>query len=183
MDASRPMNEPALLRFNGSLSEQTGQATKNHRLRLVARILEEHRVQRQKELVELLARQGVVATQATVSRDLEELGAFKVRGPDGKMSYALPSPEEKPTSGSQLERVLGEWVGAIERSGDLVVVRTPPGCAHVVGSAIDRARVEGILGTVAGDDTLLVVARARSGPQVERRLGELAGLRTRRRQL
>jgi transcriptional regulator of arginine metabolism len=177
------MNESALVESNGSLPEQAGQATKNHRLRLVAQILEEHRIHWQKELVELLAGEGIVATQATVSRDLEELGAFKVRGPDGKMIYALPSPEEKPTSGSQLERVLGEWVGAIERSGDLVVVRTPPGCAHVVGSAIDRARVEGILGTVAGDDTLLVVARARNGSQVERRLSELAGLRTRRRQL
>ena len=107
----------------------------------------------------------------TVSRDLEELGAVKVRRPGGVLVYALPEgSNERPAPELHLRRVLGEWVADLSSSGNLVVVRTPPGCAHVVASALDRAGMPEVIGTVAGDDTVLVVAAERSqrfgaGPQ------------------
>lgn len=144
----------------------------------VARLLEHHAVTSQGQLVELLAAEGVVATQATVSRDLEELGAVKVRVPGGDTVYAIPEvAHERQAPADQLRRVLSEWVADVDTSGNIVVLRTPPGSAHVVGSAIDRAGVDGVLGTVAGDDTLMVVASAgTSGARVARHLADLAGL-------
>ncbi|MEX0768049.1 MAG: hypothetical protein WD029_06230 [Microthrixaceae bacterium] len=75
-----------------------------------------------------------------------------------------------------LRRVLGDWVVEVERSGDLVVLRTPPGSAHVVGSAIDRAGVVGVIGSLAGDDTLLLISTQGQGPAVADRIHDLAGL-------
>ncbi len=115
-------------------------------------------MQSQDHLVELLTAEGVVTTQATASRDLDDLGAVKVPTGGGSV-YAIPElPSEQVAPHDHLRRVLGEWVVAVGNSGNLVVVNTPPGSAHVVGSAIDRSTVDGVLGTVAGDDTLLVVA-------------------------
>jgi transcriptional regulator of arginine metabolism len=144
----------------------------------VARILESQAVTSQTQVVDLLAAEGVVVTQATVSRDLEELGAVKARMPGGDLVYVIPEQaKDRPAPEEHLRRVLGEWVVEVSHSGNLVVVRTPPGSAHVVGSAIDRAGLPEILGTVAGDDTLLVVATERAGGAlVARRLSDLAGL-------
>jgi transcriptional regulator of arginine metabolism len=141
-------------------------------------MLEEHAVTSQDQLVELLAADGVVASQVTVSRDLEELGAVKVRMAGGETVYAIPElPKDRFAPESHLKRVLGEWLVEVAHSGNLVVLRTPPGSAHVVGSALDRAGLADILGTVAGDDTLLVVVSERTdGESVARRLSELAGL-------
>ena len=117
----------------------------------------------QAQLVALLADQGVDATQTTVSRDLDDLGAVKVRLPGGDSAYALPElPKNQIAPDDHLRRVLGEWVVEVAHSGFLVVLRTPPGSAHVVGSALDRSGLEGIVGTVAGDDTVLVVASERT---------------------
>jgi transcriptional regulator of arginine metabolism len=150
---------------------------KTQRQHRIARLLEQQGVTSQAHLVELLAAEGVVATQATVSRDLEELGAVKVRIPGGEAVYAVPQFEERVASEDHLKRVFGDWVLDVARSGDLVVVRTPPGSAHVVASAIDRAGLTGVLGTVAGDDTILVVASPQvGGTRVARRLADLAGL-------
>ena len=151
---------------------------KTQRQHKIARLLEAHSVTSQAQLVDLLASDGIVATQATVSRDLEDLGAVKVRVPGGETVYAIPQmPRDQPAPEDHLRRVLGDWVAEIAHSGNLVVVRTPPGSAHVVGSALDRSGIEGILGTVAGDDTLLVVASERAGGAgVARRLSRLAGL-------
>ena len=151
---------------------------KPQRQHRVARILEQHAITSQGQVVDLLAAEGIVATQATVSRDLEELGAVKVRVPGGEAVYAIPEHvKERVAPEEHLRRVLGDWVVEVGHSANLVVLRTPPGCAHVVGSAIDRAGMADVLGTVAGDDTLLVVASERAGGrQVARRLGELAGL-------
>jgi len=148
---------------------------RQHRL---ARMLEEHAVTSQDQLVELLAADGVVASQVTVSRDLEELGAVKVRMAGGETVYAIPElPKDRITPENHLKRVLGDWVVEVAHSANLVVLRTPPGSAHVVGSALDRAGLADILGTVAGDDTVLVVASERAGGEsVARRLSELAGL-------
>ena len=151
---------------------------KNQRHHRVAKLLEQHAVTSQQQLVELLAADGVIATQATVSRDLEELGAIKVRAAGGESVYAIPEmPKEQRAPEDHLRRVLGEWVVEVAHSANIVVLRTPPGSAHVVGSALDRAALDAILGTVAGDDTLMVVAAERvGGAKVAKQLSELAGL-------
>jgi transcriptional regulator of arginine metabolism len=120
----------------------------------------------------------VLATQATVSRDLEELGAVKVRVAGGETVYAIPElAHERVAPEDALRRVLGDWLADVSSSANLVVVRTPPGSAHVVGSALDRAGLPGVLGTVAGDDTILVVtASPTGGAAVAKRLATLAGL-------
>lgn len=150
-------------------------AQRQHR---IARLLQEHHVTSQAELVEFLAAEGVVASLATVSRDLEELGAVKVRVPGGATVYAIPElPKDQVAPEEHLRRVMADWVVEVAHSGNIVVLRTPPGSAHVVASAIDRAGLDGVLGTVAGDDTMIVVASERAGgARVARRLSELAGL-------
>jgi transcriptional regulator of arginine metabolism len=152
-------------------------AGKQQRQHRIGRLLEEHRVTNQSQLAELLSDEGVTVNQATVSRDLEELGAIKVRVPGGETAYAIPEmPRDQVAPGDHLRRVLGDWVVEVDRSGDLVVVRTPPGSAHVVASAIDRNGLDQVVGTVAGDDTLLVIADQDRGDAVAQRLQELAGL-------
>jgi transcriptional regulator of arginine metabolism len=151
--------------------------TKTQRQHRVGQILEKEEVTSQAELVKILADEGVEATQVTVSRDLEDLGAVKVRRPGGALVYALPaSPNERPAPELHLRRVLGEWMADVASSGHLVIVRTPPGCAHVVASALDRAGLAEVVGTVAGDDTVLVVASERvKGATLARKLAGMAG--------
>ena len=153
-------------------------SAKTQRQHRISRLLEQHAVTSQGQLAEMLADDGIVATQATVSRDLEELGAVKVRVPGGESVYAIPElPKDQVAPEEHLRRVLGDWVVEVAHSGNIVVLRTPPGSAHVVGSALDRAGLDDIIGTVAGDDTILVVTSARTGgPAVARRLSELANL-------
>lgn len=152
-----------------------GKPQRQHR---IARLLEEQPVSSQSQLVELLAADGVVATQATVSRDLEDLGAVKVRIPGGTMAYAIPEhAKQAGTSDDHLRRVMGEFVIDVGHSGNLVILRTPPGSAHVIGSALDRSGLASVLGTVAGDDTVLVVVPEHSsGAAVAAELAGLAGL-------
>ena len=152
--------------------------TKPQRQHRITKLLESKAVSSQAHLVELLAADGVDATQTTVSRDLEELGAVKVRLPGGDTAYALPElPSHQVAPEDHLRRVLGEWVVEADHSANLVVLRTPPGSAHVVGSALDRSGFPGVIGTVAGDDTVLVVAsEATGGAAVARQLAVLSGL-------
>jgi transcriptional regulator of arginine metabolism len=154
--------------------------SKTQRQHRIARLLETNAVTSQTQLVELLEADGVRATQATVSRDLDELGAVKVRITGGDAVYAIPElAHERVAPEDHLRRVLSDWVADIGSSGNLVVLRTPPGSAHVVGSALDRSGLPEILGTVAGDDTvLIVVAEGAHGATVAANLGALAGLRT-----
>lgn len=155
-------------------------SSKQQRQQMVSRLIAQHHVASQPELQELLAQQGIDATQATISRDLEELGAVKVRVAGGESKYAIPEYEPAriaPTD--QLRRVMSEWVAEVVSSGTMVVVRTPPGCAHVVASALDRSAMEGLLGTVAGDDTVLCVAsEAIGGNGLAACLREMAGITT-----
>ena len=157
--------------------------TKHQRQHRITKLLELRAVGSQSHLVELLPVRGIDATQTTVSRDLEELGALKVRLPGGETAYALPElPSQQVAPEDHLRRVLGEWVVEADYSGNLVVLRTPPGSAHVVGSALDRSGFPGVIGTVAGDDTVLVVASESSGgAAVADRLSEVAGFEPRRR--
>jgi transcriptional regulator of arginine metabolism len=153
-----------------------GKPQRQHR---VLRILEQHPVSSQAQLVQLLEAEGVVATQATVSRDLEELGAVKVRMPGGAMAYAIPEYGKERAAGGDdhLRRLMSEFVVDVGHSGPLVVLRTPPGSAHVVASALDRAGFGGLLGTVAGDDTIFaVVPESVSAADIANRLAQLAGL-------
>jgi transcriptional regulator of arginine metabolism len=152
-----------------------GKPQRQHR---IAKLLEDQAVSSQAQLVELLASEGVVATQATVSRDLEELSAVKVRIPGGTTAYAIPEhAKEGRASDDHLRRVMGEYVVDVGWSANLVVLRSPPGSAHVVGSALDRAGLPEVIGTVAGDDTILVVcAEQIGGEKVAAQLAALAGL-------
>jgi transcriptional regulator of arginine metabolism len=149
--------------------------TKAARQARIGELLESRPVASQTELGRLLAAAGVEVTQATLSRDLDELGAVKVRTSAG-MTYALP-PEGQPRPGTseaidaRLARLLEELLVSAEAVagpvGGLVVLRTPPGGAHLLGSALDRAGLPEVAGTVAGDDTVLLVCRqppAKAGP-------------------
>lgn len=155
-----------------------GRVSKARRHHLIARLLEEHEVTSQERLAELLRRAGVTATQATVSRDLEEVGAVKVRLPGTERPvYAIAElPRDQVAPADHLRRVLGEWVVEVSSSQNLVVLRTPPGSAHVVASALDRSGLSGALGTVAGDDTVLVIAAEElGGGALASQLAEIAG--------
>ncbi|MEZ5381106.1 MAG: arginine repressor [Microthrixaceae bacterium] len=156
----------------------TRQLSKHQRQHRIAALLGDARVTSQGQLAELLAAEGIDVNPSTVSRDLDELGAVKVRIAGGEAAYVIPElPRDQLAPADHLRRVLGEWVVEVARSGHLVVLSTPPGCAHVVGSAVDRSGLAGILGTVAGDDTLLVIAAEDpGGAQVAEDLAELAGL-------
>jgi transcriptional regulator of arginine metabolism len=129
----------------------TVRSERERRRQRVRDLIARYVVTSQAELVALLEADGIAATQATVSRDLEELGIDKVRGADGAVAYALPE-------AGGLPQILRQFVVGIDASGNLAVVRTPPGAASAVGSAIDGADLPGVLATVQGDDTLLVVA-------------------------
>jgi transcriptional regulator of arginine metabolism len=152
--------------------------SKRQRQHRIIQIIEQQPVVSQAQLVECLAEGGVEATQATVSRDLEDIGAVKVRAVGGESVYAVPDlPKDRVAPEEHLRRVLGEWVVDVASSANVVVVRTPPGSAHVVASALDRAALAEIVGTVAGDDTIMVVATERvGGARLARRLAALAGL-------
>ncbi len=142
--------------------------TKPARQAKIVELLSSQDVASQTELGRLLAAQGVQVTQATVSRDLEELGAVKVRATHG-VAYAVP-PEGQPRAGSpeavdaRLGRLLEELCISAEATGPLVVLRTPPGGAHLLGAALDRAGLPEVAGTVAGDDTVLLITRTPATP-------------------
>jgi transcriptional regulator of arginine metabolism len=153
-------------------------SAKTQRQHKIAGYLEAEEVSSQAQLVNLLAAEGITATQATVSRDLDDLGAIKVRVRGGITVYAVPElPKDQVPPADHLRRVLGDWVVEVTHSHNLVVLRTPPGSAHVVASALDRSSLPEVLGTVAGDDTLLIVADEDvQGSTLADRLRELAGL-------
>jgi len=128
----------------------------------------------QDDAVRLLGRRGYPVSQATVSRDLAAIGAGKRGDPDGEERYVLRRAGVPETGLDDLARMLREFVVGIDHSGNLALIRTEPGSAGPVASAVDRAAPDGVLGTVAGDDTVLVVARtARGGAGLARRLQQL----------
>lgn len=151
---------------------------KARRQQAITRLIEQSEVLSQAQLVDMLSADGISATQATVSRDLDDLGAIKIRTAGGSSAYALPEfAPDRVAPLDQLRRVMGEWVAEVLCSGNLVVVRTPPGCAHVVASALDRSAMDGLIGTVAGDDTVVCIASdSTPGSVLADRFRELAGL-------
>ena len=128
----------------------------------------------QQELVERLAAAGFPVTQATVSRDLDALGAVKERDADGIARYSIPDRAAPDDAERAVARSIAEFVDSITSAGNLVVLRTPPGAAHLVAGAIDRADLDHVVGTVAGDDTLIVVAaELRGGSQLAQDLEQM----------
>ncbi|GEA83914.1 MAG: arginine repressor [Cellulomonas sp.] len=163
----------------------TAPQTKAARQSLVAALLTREAVHSQQQLAELLGDAGVTVTQATLSRDLVELQAVKVRTPSGALVYAVPgegSVRTLPTApaadaehlAARLERLCTELLLTAESSGNLVVLRTPPGGAQYLASAIDHSVLPAVLGTIAGDDTILVVSRDPDGAALASRFLTLA---------
>jgi len=178
--------------------------TKTARQARIADILARQNVHSQEQLAGLLRHYGLAVTQATLSRDLDELGVVRLRAPDGTLVYALPGepggPGSRPGSGlgagtpdlasspdterlrphaaeaataadgagssARLARFLSELLTSAEASANLVVLRTPAGAAQFLASVIDHAAWQSVLGTVAGDDTVLVIARDPAGGDV-----------------
>jgi len=136
---------------------------KQQRQRAIADWLRGGRVGSQDELIGRLALAGVVATQATVSRDLDELGALKVKR-DGSIRYLMPDQVDPLHAAAKLDRLLAEWVTSIVTAGQMLVIRTPPGSANLVASALDAAGIEGVAGTIAGDDTIFIAVADGAGP-------------------
>jgi transcriptional regulator of arginine metabolism len=133
--------------------------TRTRRLRILAELIRSGAFVSQEELTEKLKELGFAVTQATISRDLEQLGAVKLKR-GGVLSYALPDQlGAADWSAGRLERILREFLVSIEAAGQLIVIRTPPGSAHLVASAIDHALLPEIAGTVSGDDTMFVAVR------------------------
>ncbi len=155
----------------------------------IAELLQRHEVHSQAELLALLEADGIEVTQATVSRDLDELQAVKLATETGEQVYALPGeggdttarpPDREMTGGARLARIGAEILISADHSGNLVVLRTPPGAAQYLASVIDHTVLDDIVGTVAGDDTVLVVTRAPDGGETAvRRLLDLINQRVR----
>ncbi|GAC55990.1 arginine repressor [Gordonia hirsuta DSM 44140 = NBRC 16056] len=139
-------------------------ATRAGRLARIIEILTARQVRSQLELRQLLAAEGIEATQATLSRDLDELGAVKLRGADGGAGFYVV-PEDGHllrgiTGGTdRLSRLLSDLLVSTDASGNIAVLRTPPGAAQYLASALDRASLADVVGTIAGDDTVFVLAR------------------------
>jgi transcriptional regulator of arginine metabolism len=155
--------------------------SKAARQALILDLLGSREVKSQTELAELLGERGLHVTQATLSRDLDDLGAEKVRGASGALVYAvsaegtrLAGAGETAAANHRLARLCAELLMSAEASSNLVVLRTPPGAAQFLASAIDRAEVPDVLGTIAGDDTVLVIARAADGSALARHFTDLA---------
>lgn len=163
-------------------------ATKTARHARIIELLGNSSVRSQSELADLLAAQGLSVTQATLSRDLDEIGAVRLRGAAGGFVYVVPREGEETVSRppsdrfeaasaahGRLIRMATELLVSVQASGNLVVARTPPGGAHLLAGAIDHADLTSIIGTVAGDDTVLCVCRdVDGGAEVARQLLSLA---------
>lgn len=146
---------------------------KAKRHRLIIDIIQSTPIETQEELARELERRGMAVTQATVSRDIKELGLIKSPTPDGRYCYALP--EAAPGGRERLRRLFREALLEIDTSENLIVVKTLRGTAAAAGEAIDQLGWPEIVGTVAGDNTVLVVVRSRDiAPRVAERFRDLA---------
>ena len=152
-----------------------GGTPRARRLRIIAEIIGNNAISSQEEVTERLAQMGLNVTQATVSRDLDYLGAIKMRD-GGTIRYALPGDTPSSPAPGRLERIFSEWVLSIEAAGTFLILKTPPGSAHIVGHALDQAQPEEIAGTLAGDDTLFVALRNGVNPdQIASRFRAIIG--------
>ncbi|MBD5788040.1 arginine repressor [Cellulosimicrobium terreum] len=163
----------------------TTATTKAARQARIAEIVRRTAIHSQAELAKALAADGLNVTQATLSRDLIELRAEKVRGASGALVYAVPgeggdrtvqSVESPEYLAARLARLCSEMLVSAEASANLVVLRTPPGAANYLASAIDHSVLPGVLGCIAGDDTILVISRdPDGGTELAQRFLDLSG--------
>ncbi len=130
---------------------------KDQRQRTIADLIRTSVLASQEELAERLSDLGYAVTQATISRDLEQIGAVKVRR-SGQLGYALPE-QVRSSPSPRLGAVFRDWVRSVETAANLVVIKTPPGSAHLVGVALDASDLQEIVGTICGDDTIFVACR------------------------
>ncbi len=161
-------------------------ATKAARQQLIVDLLGKEAVRSQGDLVELLTSHGVHSTPSTVSRDLVELDAVRVRHPDGTLVYAVPAEggdrtpraaQDSVAAHGRLQRLARELVVSADGSANLVILRTPPGAAQYLASAIDHSAQPELLGTIAGDDTVMLICRdPLGGPGIAHRFATLADL-------
>ena len=133
----------------------------------ILKLIRDGAVHSQEELQHRLARRGIDVAQPTLSRDLKDLGLAKTAA-----GYVVPGAEASATDGElkarreeRLERALREWVLGVETAGNLVILKTPPAAAHPVARALDEAALEGVVGTIAGDDTIFLAAATDSVAQ------------------
>lgn len=141
---------------------------------MIRQVLDQHRVESQEQLQKLLSRESIDATQATLSRDLRDLGVLK--GPRG---YMLPATEPDPPkpAPAALQEALQNFLTAARQGENIVVLKTGPGQAGALASELDRAQLDGLLGTVAGDDTIFLAANStRAAKRIYTRLNTLAGV-------
>jgi len=145
---------------------------KERRLRAIADLIRGNALSSQEELADRLGSLGFAVTQATISRDLEQLGAVKVRR-DNRLVYALPD-QRQPGDGPDLASVVRDWVRSVDVAGNLVVLKTPPGSAHLVAVALDGTDLPEVVGTISGDDTIFIAVReAKQAPAFARRMRSL----------
>ncbi|MCH8938375.1 MAG: arginine repressor [Gemmatimonadetes bacterium] len=143
----------------------------------IIRIVRRERVHNQEKLRELLHAEGIAVTQATLSRDLHNLGLSKVTDPAGGSFYAVPSAQLAPFP--PVEQLVSTLLLSIDGVGPFAVVKTPPGSAEALGGSLDHASWEDVLGTIAGDDTLLIITRSEAArARVAKRLGDMAGIKS-----
>lgn len=138
-------------------------ATRAARLSVIEEILLNHIITSQSQLSGMLSDEGIDVTQATLSRDLDEINAMKTRLQDGTIAYTVGDRTVHQAAGigeraeQQMAKVLGGLVTSVAAANNLIVVHTPSGAAQYVASVVDRQPIDGILGTIAGDDTVMVV--------------------------
>ncbi len=174
---------------SSAASTPTGRVvTKAARHQRIIELLSQHAVDSQQQLRDLLADDGFDITQATLSRDLDELRAIKLTDDKGRSVYGVPNDGADPeprvygntAATTKLRRVLAELLTSVDASANIAVIRTPPGAAGYLALAIDHVELPDVLGTVAGDDTVFIVTReSDGGHRVAEQFAQLAGQRRR----
>lgn len=143
----------------------------------IINLIQSEHVSSQAQISKMLETEGIVSTQATVSRDLEEIGAVKVRLPGGESGYAIPETAKRPGADGTLSKTLKQYVLSIEEIAPLVVIKTPLGCADVTCAAIDNANMSEVVGTIAGQDVIFLAISAEVVlPDFVKKLHELADI-------
>ena len=132
---------------------------KDRRQKAMADLIREHALASQEEVAARLSALGFEVTQATVSRDLDQIGALKIRR-NGRITYALPDQLTGAATPSRLASVLRDWVRSVDIAATIVVLKTPPGSAHLVGVALDEAGLPELVGNICGDDTIFAACRS-----------------------
>jgi transcriptional regulator of arginine metabolism len=150
---------------------------KSKRHMKIVELVSQNVITSQQALCEALAREGIKVTQATVSRDIKELNLVRVPSGDGRYKYSLLPGDPSHVYRDRFGRLFRESCLDIDKSGNLVLVKTLSGAASAVGEAIDNLKIQDVIGTVAGDDVVLVVVADNASPEgVMKTLREMAGL-------